>query len=134
MLKRLTIALSVTALVAIGLFGQVVSAAANGGGGSGKSGGFHCSGVVTVCVGEINGNPVTVSPSVTISGNDVSVLENFLNHDSVNVANISDVQTQINVLALDVSNFLNHSLNINVCQVKVAEIGLVNTNIATCKQ
>jgi hypothetical protein len=133
MLKRLTIGLSVTALVAIGLFGQVVSAAANGGGGGG-TGGFHCSGVVTVCVGQINGNTVTVSPSVTVTGNEVSVLENFLNHDSVNVANISDVQTQINVLAVDVSHFLNHSLNVNVCQIKVVEIGLVNTNIANCKQ
>ncbi len=102
-------------------------------GGSGRSGGFHCTGIVTICIGQINGNVVTVSPNVIVSGNDVSVLENFLNEDAVNVANISDTQTQINVLSADVSNFLNNSLNINVCQVKVIELGLVNTNIANCK-
>ncbi len=130
-MKRFAQASAVLGAMGLMTLGAVQAGAWEGGG---RSGGFHCSGIVTICIGQINGNVVTVSPSVIITGNDVSVLENFLNGDALNVANISDSQTQVNVLAADVSHFLNNSLNVNVCQVKVIELGLVNTNIANCGQ
>jgi hypothetical protein len=119
----------VVGALALMMFGaSAVPVSANGG-----TGGFHCNAVIgAVCIGQINGNSVEVDlGNVTVlSGNKVDI-ENFLNNDAVNVANL-DVQTQINKLAVDVAGFLNHNLGFQVCQIKVIEIGLVNTNIAKC--
>ena len=119
----------VGALAIMMLGASAVPASANGG-----TGGFTCNALVgAVCIGQINGNTVEVDlGNVSIlSPHDITVLQDFLNNDAVNVANL-DVQTQINKLAVDVADFLNHSLNLQVCQIKVIEIGLINTNIAKC--
>jgi hypothetical protein len=106
-----------------------VPASANGG-----TGGFECTAVVgAVCIGSINGNSVEVDLGnvSVLNGTEVNALQDFLNNDAVNVANL-DVQTQINHIAVDVADYLKNTQNISVCQIKVIEVGLVNTNIAKC--
>jgi hypothetical protein len=50
-----------------------------------------------------------------------------LNH-SVN----PDTQVEVNNVAVGVAAILKNVLNINICQVKVLEIGFINNNIAKC--
>jgi hypothetical protein len=121
------------ALVAVSLFmvlslnGPATAAA------SGNTGGSTCSKVVVqiVCIGEINGNTVTVSTGAILSSNDISVLENNLNNVLNNSVN-PDTQVEVNNVAVGVVAILKDVLNINICQVKVIELGLINTNIAKC--
>jgi hypothetical protein len=120
-------------LVAISLFmvlslnGPATAAA------SGNTGGSTCSQVLVqiVCIGEINGNTVTVNTGAILSGNDISVLENNLNNVLNNSVN-PDTQVEVNNVAVGVAAILKNVLNIGICQVKVLEIGVWNNNIAKC--
>lgn len=129
MVSKVIRTLVVTCALSLMMFAAAaVPASANG-----RSGGFRCTALVgAVCIGQINGNTVEVDiGNVTIlSGNQVTVLQDFLDNDAVNVSNL-DVQTQVDTIAVDVADVASN-LGISTCQIKVIEIGVVNTNIARC--
>jgi hypothetical protein len=121
------------AVVALSLFTVVSLNGPATAAASGNTGGSTCSQVVVqvVCIGEINGNTVTVNTGAILSGTDISVLENNLNNVLNNSVN-PDTQIEVNNVAVGVVAILKNVLNINICQVKVIELGWVNTNIAKC--
>jgi len=125
---RLTIAAVVVAgLLAVGLISGPATASATG-----PTQVTSCSnGVQIVCIGTINGNPITVNVGnvSVLSGNDVKVqLEKVLNDN----AQIGDIQVQVDKVASDFTIKLQDVLNIHICQVKVVELGFVNLNHAQC--
>jgi hypothetical protein len=95
-----------------------------------------CSRVVVqvVCVGTISGNPITVtiSDNNILNGNEINVLTVNENKILNDFANENDIQTQVNDIAAENAVVLKDVLNLSVCQVKVVEVGVVNTNIANC--
>lgn len=133
--------------VLMGLTSALGGAAVATGATAYAGGGFSCSNVqsvginTVVCTGDITvlgqSAPVqvTVGDVQVLSGNDISVLENSLNNDSVNLANL-DVQTQLDQIQVDVLDVFNNQLAIpiQICQIKVVEIGVVNNNQADCQQ
>jgi hypothetical protein len=97
----------------------------------------HCSivGASVVCLGTlgINGNSVEIDV-LNVDANHLVTVQNVLNNDEVNILNgitVQDTQTQVNQIASD--NAVDVSRVVNVCQVKVIEVGKVNNNLAQCK-
>jgi hypothetical protein len=84
------------------------------------------------CSGLISGNQVNVDVSNinVLSGNHLDVLEVKLDDLYVTLVNVP-VNIRVNTIAAAVVVILK-DLGILVCQVKVVEIGIVNTNIAKC--
>jgi hypothetical protein len=125
---RLTIAAVVVAgLLAVGLVSGPATASATG-----QTKVTSCSnGAQILCFGTINGNPIKVEVGNVnvLSGNDVTVqLEKVLNDDAL----IGDLHVQVEKVASDFEVKLQDVLNIQICQVKVFELGAVNLNIANC--
>lgn len=87
-----------------------------------------------VCLGTINGNDVNVEISNIriLSPGELTLLQANENNLFLSLINVGDIQTQVNNVASGTVIILKNVLNISVCQVKVIEIGLVNTNIAKC--
>jgi hypothetical protein len=126
---RMTIASGLAAgLFAVGMLSVPATAAATNN---------NCSNTgvqvnVVSCDGALNGNHVDtdISDIRVLSGNELHVLEVELDKVFVTVVNLP-VLVQINTIAAAVVVILK-TLNIDVCQVKVGELGLINTNIAAC--
>jgi len=135
MLKRL-----VTLLALLGLlFGTAVAtsgAAAAGGKDNVSSCSNHGGYKNTVkCFGVLNDNDleIEISNVRVLNDNELLVLKNSLNNwlnknEILNVdVDVKDVQlVVVNIFVEDIKTL------INICQVKVVEIGLINVNIAKC--
>jgi hypothetical protein len=131
-LARLMVGTCMTAALTVsGFFAGMPAAHAGGGGGSTATCSFN---VVVVCLGTLNINGNTVEIDVlNVDVSHITTVVNFLNGNEVNILNgitVSDIQLEVNQIASDNAISLNHI--INVCQVKVIELGVVNTNIAKC--
>ncbi|MBD0327947.1 MAG: hypothetical protein ICV68_16070 [Pyrinomonadaceae bacterium] len=87
------------------------------------------------CLGLVNGNNITIDISNIRVLNDVelNLLKVNLTNVVINALTIGDIQLQVNKIASDTVVVLKDVLNIQVCQVKVIEIGVVNNNIAKCE-
>jgi hypothetical protein len=98
-LKPMIASLLAMGAVAVGLLGPSIAAADVN----------NCSqtGFNVVCIGQINGAPVTVDVGGVGNGNDLNVLTNNLNDAFASVANISD----INALAADLTTSVQTIVN-----------------------
>lgn len=125
------IRLSIAAGLAAGLFaiGMLsVPATADAG-----NTGCNNSGIALVsCSSILSGNTINteIKDVRVLSGWELDFLEVEIDKVLVTLVNLP-VQVRINTLALAVVAILK-ALNIDVCQVKVGEVGLINNNIAKC--
>jgi hypothetical protein len=137
MRKRL-LALAATSAATFGLMATgamgTTTALANG-----TTGGTTCTNVsagsiVVQCVGQINGNTVTIGIGEinVLSQDQLNVLNVDIDKVLNNDANISDIQLEVNKVAVDVVSVVVKDVNVLVCQVKVVELGVTNVNIAKC--
>jgi len=87
-----------------------------------------------LCVGTINGNTINIEIDNirVLSPTELSILTLNLTNVVVNAANIGDIQVRVDNVASNTVIVLKDVLNIQVCQVKVIEVGVVNKNIAKC--
>lgn len=124
---RLSIAAGLTAgLFAIGMLS--VPATADAG-----NTGCSNSGIALVsCSSILSGNTINtdIKDIRVLNGLELSVLALEIDKVLVTLVNLP-VQVRINTLALAVVAILK-LLNVDVCQVKVGELGLINNNIAKC--
>jgi hypothetical protein len=98
--RLMVAALVAVGVSAVGLYGPAAARA--------DAGVNNCSAVVNiVCVGQVNGNPVTVNIGNVGSGNDLNVLTNNLNDVFVSVVNIQDV----NILSFDLNTAVQTVVN-----------------------
>ena len=127
---RLAIAAALAAAVFVGLLGGSQTATAVADGNSTCSNG---SGTSVNCIGTVNGNTVNIdiSKNKVLSGNELNILTVELDKVLISVINLP-VSVQVNTIATKTVLILK-ALNVQICDVKVAELGLVNTNIAKCE-
>ncbi len=129
MLTRLAASATISILMLAGIF---AGAPAQAGGSTHAS----CSNVFVqvICIGTINNNPITITIGDIniLNGNQINILNVQENNLLNNVASENDIQTQVNDIASGNVVILKDVLNIFICQVKVVEIGVINTNIAKC--
>jgi hypothetical protein len=128
---RLTIAAVLAAALFVGLLsGPATATAAPGDPICSNQGG----GSSTVkCIGTINGNTVNIDISKIriLSNNELKILNVELKKVFISVINLP-IDVQVNTIATKTVLILK-ALNVQVCQVKVVELGVVNTNIAKCE-
>jgi hypothetical protein len=128
-LARLMVGTCMTAALTIsGFAGSMPAAHATG-----KTGGVTCS-VIAVCDGFLNGNTVHIETGdiKILNGNEINILTVNENRILNDVANIKDIQVQVDQIASENVVVLKDVLHLQVCQVKVLELGVVNLNIAKC--
>jgi hypothetical protein len=130
--RLLSLAATSTTLLGLMATGAMGSTTALAGGGTNCQNDQSISGVQ--CLGQINGNNIEIDIS-----NVGNVSQNELNVLNVAVQGILDankvivpIQVQVNDIAVAVVPVVIKDLNVLVCQVKVIELGVVNTNIANC--
>lgn len=135
-MKKQLLALAATSttvlgLVAGGAMGATTAFAS--GGGTTCQNDQSISGVQ--CLGQINGNSIEIDISNVGNGNNLQLvnlqndLNNILNESNIDILGI---QAQVNAVAVAVVPVVIKDLDVVVCQVKVAELGYVNTNLANC--
>lgn len=129
--RMIVLAVLAAGLFAVGLLSGPATASAN------PPTVSNCSNVLgvqvqVVCVGSINAPiTVTIGDISALNDNDLNVLKVELEKVFVNAANIN-TQVEIDKIAIGVVAILKDVLHLTVCQVKVAELGLVNLNVAKC--
>ena len=129
---RLLVGSCMTAALSVSGFLGTTPAAHAGGGSTAT-----CSVIVVnvVCIGNIGINHNNVEIDIlNVDVNHLIDVKNVLNNNEVNILNNilnPDIQTEVNDIASQNVVIVNEL--VNVCQVKVIELGVVNTNIAKCK-
>jgi hypothetical protein len=136
--RYLTAAVLTIGLFAVGALSNPASAPATG-----PTKANSCSNVAggpnhkVTCLGTIDGNSVTINIDLLSNSlNDIqlNLLVVKLTDVLINALVFGDIQLQVNNIASGTVIVLKDVLNINVCQVKVIELGKVNNNIALCHQ
>ena len=128
---RLTIAAVLTAALFVGLLsGPATATAAPGNPTCSNQGGGNSK---VTCIGTINGNTVHIDISNVriLTNNELNVL-NF----ELEKVFISLINAPINVQVENIANntvLILKALNVQICQVKVVELGVVNLNVAKCE-
>jgi hypothetical protein len=128
---RLTIAAVLAAALYVGLLsGPGTAIAAPGDTTCSNQGGGNST---VKCIGTINGNTVNVNITNIriLSDFELNVLKVELDKVFITVVNLP-VSVQVETIAKNTVIILK-ALNVQVCQVKVFELGLVNLNIAKCE-
>ncbi|HEY2667930.1 MAG TPA: hypothetical protein VGK51_13935 [Actinomycetota bacterium] len=91
-------------------------------------------GINVVCIGTLGINNNTIEIDVlNVDINHLVDVKNALNNNEVNILNnvlSPDIQTEVNNVAS--GNVVVVKNLVNVCQVKVIELGVINNNIAKC--
>lgn len=126
-----TVRMTALAVLTAGLFAFGMLSGTGTAGATGPTGVNSCLGINVVCVGQISGNPITVTVGniEALNNNDVKLeLENILNHS----ANILNIQVQVDKIATDLEVYLKDVLHVSICQIKVVELGWTNLNLANC--
>jgi hypothetical protein len=99
--RLMVTALMAVGAMAVGLLGPAIASA------DGNVNNCSAVAVNIVCVGQINGAPVTVNIGDVGSGNDLNALTNGLNNAFVSVAHIED----INILSADLTTAVQTVVN-----------------------
>jgi hypothetical protein len=130
-LGRLLVGSCMTAALSVSGFLGTTPAAHAGGNSSAT-----CSdiGINVVCIGTLGINNNTIEIDVlNVDINHLVDVKNALNNNEVNILNnvlSPDIQTEVNNVAS--GNVVVVKNLVNVCQVKVIELGVINNNIAKC--
>jgi hypothetical protein len=134
MVKRLTVIVSVSALFAVALFAQPISASAN------NPASFSCTNnggiqVQVVCTGPISVfAPVTVTVKNTraLDNNEINVLSGDLNNLQVSDNNIADGNKVLNDVDAAVLNDFLNKFHINVSQNDIQACTAI-AGVSVCK-
>jgi hypothetical protein len=137
MIKRFA-TLAASSAATLGLMGAAGMAASTPVLAGGSTGGAQCNqligvNIVYLCDVNVNGNQVVVTIlnlTNTLNNNQILDVENVLNNTAVQVEN-DNILDQVNILSGATVNVLDND-NVLICQVKAVELGITNTNIATC--
>jgi hypothetical protein len=128
---RLTIAAVLTAALFVGLLsGPATATAAPGNPTCSNQGGGNSK---VTCIGTINGNTVNIDISDirVLTDNEINILNVELEKVFISVIN-APINVQVDTIAAQTVLILK-ALNVQICQVKVVELGVVNLNVAKCE-